>query len=109
MEKEEEKKENTILNYPKIKNQSEKNPPKIVSKGSNNQTKLNIASSTTLTSQGKSISDQPHNLLIPEKILNAKSKQWRQFNTKKFSTQIKKSRFNQTAEKILCLLNFFVK
>jgi len=96
---EEEKKENSIINYSKIKAQDSKISSKFVSKGSNNQTKLNIGSDSNSIPQKESISEQPYNLLIPEKILNAKSKQWRQFNTKKFSAQIKKSRFSQNGEK----------
>ena len=96
---EEEKKENSIINYPKIKTQDSKISSKFVSKGSNNQTKLNIGSELNNIPQKETISEQLHNLLIPEKILNAKSKQWRQFNTKKFSAQIKKSRFSQNGEK----------
>ena len=106
---EEEKKENSIINYPKIKTQDSKISSKIVSKGSNNQTKLNIVSNSNNILQTKQFSEQPHNLLIPEKILNAKSKQWRQFNTKKFSTQIKKSRLIKMERKIPCLQRFFVK
>ena len=96
---EEEKKENYIIKDSKKKNQDIKLSSKIVSKGSNNQTKLNIVSESSINPQPKQIQDQPYNLIIPEKILNAKSKQWRQFNTKKFSAQVKKSRFNQNGEK----------
>lgn len=99
MEEEEEKKESSIINYPKPKIKETKNPSKIVSKGSINQTKLNIASISNLPQQNKPTSESPFSSIIPEKILNAKSKQWRQFNTKKFSSQIKKSRFTQNAEK----------
>ena len=99
MEEEEEKKESSIIKYPKTKNQEIKNPSKIVSKGSNNQTKINIASKSILPTKKNQNIDLPFNPIIPEKILNAKSKQWRQFNTKKFSAQIKKSRFTQNAEK----------
>ena len=97
---EEEKKENFIIkNTKKNNNQDLKLPSKIVSKGSNNQTKLNIVQESTSNPQPKQSQEQPYNLIIPEKILNAKSKQWRQFNTKKFSAQVKKSRFNQNGEK----------
>ena len=99
MEEEEEKKESSIINYPKPKIKETKNPSKIVSKGSINQTKLNIASISNLPQQNKPTSESPFSSIIPEKLLNAKSKQWRQFNTKKFSSQIKKSRFTQNAEK----------
>ena len=103
--KEEEKKENTenISNKPQ-QNQfsfssNSKNNLINVSKGTNNQTKLNIGSNIDLPNQeNKTQEEYPRRSLIPEKLLNAKSKQWRQFNTKKFSTQIKKSRFSNGGE-----------
>ena len=103
--KEEEKKENSqnISNKPQ-QNQFSfssnlKNNLINVSKGTNNQTKLNIGSNIDLPNQeNKTQEEYPRRSLIPEKLLNAKSKQWRQFNTKKFSTQIKKSRFSNGGE-----------
>ena len=102
--KEEEKKEedtSNIINKSKRNQISFSSKSKInqinVSKGSNNQTKINIGSNANLLNQTPQ-EDYPHRSLIPEKLLNAKSKQWRQFNTKKFSTQIKKSRFSNGGE-----------
>ena len=101
---EEEKKENTetILNKTNdnqfsfsFKNKSNQIN---VSKGTNNQSKLNIGSNLNLSNQNNSNEEYPRRSLIPEKLLNAKSKQWRQFNTKKFYTTLKKSRFSNGGE-----------
>ena len=69
MEEEEEKKESSIINYPKPKIKETKNPSKIVSKGSINQTKLNIASISNLPQQNKPTSESPFSSIIPEKKL----------------------------------------
>jgi hypothetical protein len=103
MKEEEKKEEDTpnLINKSKDNQISFSSKSKInqinVSKGSNNQTKINIGLNTNLLNQTPQ-EDYPHRSLIPEKLLNAKSKQWRQFNTKKFSTQIKKSRFSNGGE-----------
>jgi hypothetical protein len=103
MKEEEKKEEDTpnIINKSKRNQISFSSKSKInqinVSKGSNNQTKINIGSNSNFLNQTPQ-EDYPHRSLIPEKLLNAKSKQWRQFNTKKFSTQIKKSRFSNGGE-----------
>ena len=103
MKKEEKKEEDTpnLINKSKHNQISFSSKSTInqinVSKGSNNQTKINIGSNANLLNQNPQ-EDYPHRSLIPEKLLNAKSKQWRQFNTKKFSTQIKKSRFSNGGE-----------
>ena len=98
--KNEEEKE-SILSKNDIKSLSDNNliQQKNVSKGSNNQTKINIDSTQNSSNQPKNQKDDIfRRQLIPEKLLNTKSKQWRQFNTKKFSTQIKKSRFASGGE-----------
>ena len=103
---EEEKKESEILKDNSHNKQfsfssKSKNIQTNVSKGSNNQTKINIGLNLNKPNQNQNNTNQeeyPRRSLIPEKLLNAKSKQWRQFNTKKFSTQIKKSRFSNGGE-----------
>ena len=96
-EEEEKKKESSNYQGKNQENQfslnSKLNINQNVSKGTNNQTKLNIVSN-----QKDNQEEYPRRSLIPEKLLNAKSKQWRQFNTKKFTTQIKKSRFSNGGE-----------
>jgi hypothetical protein len=96
-EEEEKKKESNKYQNKNQENQfslnSKLNINQNVSKGTNNQTKLNIVSN-----QKDNQEEYPRRSLIPEKLLNAKSKQWRQFNTKKFTTQIKKSRFSNGGE-----------
>ena len=96
-EEEEKKKESSKYPGKNQENQfslnSKLNINQNVSKGTNNQTKLNIVSN-----QKDNQEEYPRRSLIPEKLLNAKSKQWRQFNTKKFTTQIKKSRFSNGGE-----------
>ena len=101
--KDEEKKENIEISKSNQFDFSFSSKTKInplnVSKGSNNQTKLNIAKNSNISSKGiNSQEEYPRRSLIPEKLLNAKSKQWRQFNTKKYFAQIKKSRFSNGGE-----------